>query len=241
MPIWHNESRPPERAGFSLHRAGGRLRGIFSFHGKRISPLTPKRKALIGNPELEQLSCIRSESACVAALLTLAAIGFTIRFASASIIRCRSAHLVGVQPNFRLPPVSTMRRAKQCRYFARSLPPSKRHSRLTIVRRGCNMQRNAGIHGEAMYTAPDCAARAVLQAANPQCRGSRGPPLAFSWGSKGAILSRERMAPFPAFPAPRRESHCAFRQQESVKRYCFNSLLISFSASAVPPSKSTQG
>ena len=30
-----------------------------------------------------------------------------------------------------------MRRAKQCRYFARSPPPSKRHSRLTIVRRGC--------------------------------------------------------------------------------------------------------
>ena len=49
---------------------------------------------------------------------------------------CRSAHLVEVQPNSRLPPVSTMRRAKQCRYFASSLPPSKRHSRLTIVRRG---------------------------------------------------------------------------------------------------------
>ena len=25
--------------------------------------------------------------------------------------------------------------------------------------------------------------------------GARGTPLAFSWGSKGAILSRERMAP----------------------------------------------
>ena len=28
---------------------------------------------------------------------------------------CRSAHLVGVQPNSRLPPVPTMRRAQQCR------------------------------------------------------------------------------------------------------------------------------
>ena len=45
-----------------------------------------------------------------------------------------------------------------------------------------------------------CAARAVIQAANCQCRGSRGPPLAFSWGFKGAILSRERMAPFAASP-----------------------------------------
>nr|DAV55599.1 MAG TPA: hypothetical protein [Caudoviricetes sp.] len=37
------------------------------------------------------------------------------RFASASTIRCRSAHLVGVQLNFRLPWHSSMRRAKQCR------------------------------------------------------------------------------------------------------------------------------
>ena len=34
-------------------------------------------------------------------------------------------------------PHSSMRRAKQCRYFASSLPPGYRHSRLTIVRRGC--------------------------------------------------------------------------------------------------------
>ena len=154
MPIWHNESKSPERAGFSLHRAGGRLRGIFSFRGKRISPFDPQEKGIrIASEQLEQLSCLRSESACVAALLTLAAIGFTIRFASASIIRCRSAHLVEVQPNFRLSPVSTMRRASAMPHSVGSLPPDKRHSRLTIVRRGCNMQRNAGVHGEAMYTA----------------------------------------------------------------------------------------
>ena len=44
-----------------------------------------------------------------------AAFSVAIRLASASIIRCRSAHLVGVQPNSRLPPVPTMRRAQQCR------------------------------------------------------------------------------------------------------------------------------
>ncbi len=85
-----------------------------------------------------------------------AAFRATIRFASAPTIRCcaavggsaalrmrhtpcgcRSAHLVGVQTNFRLPEHSSMRRAQQCRYFASSLPPSKRHSRLTTVRRGC--------------------------------------------------------------------------------------------------------
>ena len=87
---------------------------------------------------------------------SVAAFRVAIRLASAPIIRCcaavggsdalrmrhtpcgcRSAHLVEVRSNSRLPPVSTMRRAKQCRYFARSLPPSKRHSRLTTVRRGC--------------------------------------------------------------------------------------------------------
>ena len=45
-------------------------------------------------------------------------------------------------------------------------------------------------------TAVQCAARAALQAPDRQCWGARGAPLAFSWGSKGAILSRERMAPF---------------------------------------------
>ena len=64
-------------------------------------------------------------------------VAVAIRFASASIIRCRSAHLVEVRSNLRLPRHYSMRRAQQCRYFASSLPPGKRHSRLTTVRRGC--------------------------------------------------------------------------------------------------------
>ena len=85
-----------------------------------------------------------------------AAFRATIRLASAPTIRCcaavggsaalrmrhtpcgcRSAYLVEVRSNHRLPEHSSMRRAQQCRYFARSPPPSKRHSRLTTVRRGC--------------------------------------------------------------------------------------------------------
>ena len=88
------------------------------------------------------------------------------------------------------------------------------------------MCRNVGIHGEDMYTAPDypqgvchirkaaelptavqCAARAVLQDKNCQCAGSRGKaPCVLLGDLKGAILSRERMAPFPASPARRREN-----------------------------------
>ena len=144
-----------------------------------------------------------------------AAFRATIRFASAPTIRCcaavggsaalrmrhtpcgcRSADLVGVQANIRLPRHSSMRRAQQCRYFASSLPPSKRHSRLTTVRRGCCQVRLAGIHGEAMYTAPDCAARAAIQATNCQCRGSGGPPLAFLWGIQRGYSLRKENTPF---------------------------------------------
>jgi len=42
-----------------------------------------------------------------------------------------------LQPNFRLPPVSTMRRAPAMPHSVSSLPPFYRHSRLTTVRRGC--------------------------------------------------------------------------------------------------------
>ena len=71
-----------------------------------------------------------------------------------------------------------MRRAQQCRYFASSLPPSKRHSRLTIVRRGCNRCRIAGIHGEAMYTAPTLrsACSPVDLQRRPQAAQSPNPP-----------------------------------------------------------------
>ena len=147
-------------------------------------------------------------------------VAVAIRFASASIIRCcaavggsaalrmrhtpcgcRSAHLVEVQPNFRLPPASSMRRAKQCRYFARSLPPFYRHSRLTLVRRGCktvtNRRGSWRSHVHRIHTAQRVQFFKI-ETANVRGRGAE--PLAFSWGSKGAILSRERMAPLSASP-----------------------------------------
>ena len=151
--------RPPRAAGFLSQRGsaaslfptpcGSESKGPFSF-AKENGPFgTPRERLRLAVQSLNDLcaSGMRLPARGVAAL------GVARRFASAPIIRCRSAHLVEVQPNFRLPEHSTMRRAQQCRYFARSLPPRKRHTRLTIVRRGCNMQRNAGVHGEAMYTA----------------------------------------------------------------------------------------
>ena len=142
-------------------------------------------------------------------------VSIAIRLASAPIIRCcaavggsaalrmrhtpcgcRSAHLVGVQPNSRLPPVPTMRRAQQCRYFARSLPPSKRHSRLTIVRRGCKtvtIRRDSWrSHVHRTHTAQRVQSF-KLQTANVGGRGEHPSP--FSGGSKGGVLFGKRIPP----------------------------------------------
>nr|DAI63249.1 MAG TPA: hypothetical protein [Caudoviricetes sp.] len=50
-------------------------------------------------------------------------------------------------------------------------------------------------------------------------RGSAGSysPAPCRGTLKGVILSRERMAPFPAFPAPRRESHCCLQAARICK------------------------
>ena len=126
-------------------------KGGVSLFRKEISlPYTLPEKICIASEQLEELRRLpnRVPARGVAALALLydasapttrccAAVGgfaaLRMRYTPCG---CRSANLVEVQTNFRLPPVSTMRRAQQCRYFARSLPPGKRHSRLTMVRRG---------------------------------------------------------------------------------------------------------
>ena len=146
-----------EAIGFAQMRRICRLRaagakGIFSFAKENIPFGTPRerlRLAVSGlnNSDVSEVKVPRARRSRVS---------IARRFASAPTIRCcaavggsaalrmrhtpcgcRSAHLVEVRSNSRLSGHSTMRRAQQCRYFARSLPPSKRHSRLTIVRRGC--------------------------------------------------------------------------------------------------------
>ena len=114
---------------------------------------------------------------------------------------CRSACLVEVQTNFRLLQISSMRRASAMPHSVGSLSPDKRHSRLTVVRRGCNRCRIAGIHGEAMYTAPSLRSACSHSSCNPAMLGVEGDsPRPFSWGCKGDILFRERE--YPPFPRP---------------------------------------
>ena len=150
----------------------------------------------------------------------VAAFEAAIRFASAPIIRCcaavggsaalrmrhtpcgcRSAHLVGVRSNFRLPPVPSMRRAQQCRYFARSLPPRKRHSRLTTVRRGCcpiTTRRDSWrSHVHRTHTVQRVQPF-KLQTRNGGVKGQG--PLRSLGGPRGDILSRERISPLSSAP-----------------------------------------
>ena len=90
---------------------GSESKGPFSF-AKENGPFgTPRERLRLAVQSLNDLcaSGMRLPARGVAAFRA------AIRFASAPIIRCRSAHLGEVRSNSRLPPVSTMRRAQQCR------------------------------------------------------------------------------------------------------------------------------
>ncbi len=177
------------------------VKGGYSLSQKRISPFgTPRERLRLAVSGLRKSLASGMEMPARG----VAAFRVAIRLASAPTIRCcaavggsaalrmrhtpcgcRSAHLVEVRSNSHLPPVSTMRRAKQCRYFASSLPPSKRHSRLTIVRRGCNRCRIAGIHGEAMYTALTLRSACSSSSLRPAMSGVEGPSPRVLLGVQG--------------------------------------------------------
>ena len=91
---------------------GERGKGGYSLSQKRTAPFkSPKRKVLT----LRDWGLKRCTACGIGSLrgsiASLAAIGAAIRLASAPIIRCRSADLVLVQPNHRLPIVRILRRA----------------------------------------------------------------------------------------------------------------------------------
>ena len=124
---------------------------------------------------------------------------------------CRSAHLIEVQPNSRLPPVATMRRAPAMPLFRTqsaamlpSLAPHGSKARLIVVTIRRDSWRS---HVHRTHTAQRVQFF-KLQTANVRGQGAR--PLAFSWGSKGDILSRERISPLSAAPHGVGKSHSLF-------------------------------
>ena len=89
-------------------------------------------------------------------------------------------------------------------HSVRSLPPRERHTRLTVVRRGCNRWRFVGVHGEAMYTALTLRSACSYSSCKLAMLGVEGPsPRPFSWGCKGDILfPRKRISPFAFAASP---------------------------------------
>ena len=106
-------------AGFSPHRVGDADKGDILFLGKRISPLHPQEKGI----RLAVWSLNHLFPSGMGMPARQSRVSIAIRFASTPIIRCRSAHLVEVHSNSRLPPVSTMRRAPAMPHSVSSLPP----------------------------------------------------------------------------------------------------------------------
>ena len=126
----------------------------------------------------------------------VAAFSIARRFASASIIRCRSANLVEVQTNLRLPRHSTMRRALAMPLFRRqsaavlpSLAPHDSKARLIVVTTRRDSWRS---HVHRTHTAQRVQLF-KLQTANVGGRG--GLPSPFSGGFKGGILFGKRIPP----------------------------------------------
>ena len=187
--------------------SAARIKGGYSLSAEReYPPLHPPReRALIGSFGLERLLCLRNGNACARRCRVRTA----RRFASASIIRCcaavggsaalrmrhtpcgcRSADLVEVQTNFRLPRHSSMRRAPAMPLFRTqsaavlsSLAPHDSKARLqdvTICRR---------------FMAKPCTPHLIPQAAQlfkPQtCNvgGRGGLPLVLSLGGVRGIFS----------------------------------------------------
>ena len=156
-----------------------------------------------------------------------AAFRATIRFASAPTIRCcaavggsaalrmrhtpcgcRSAYLVEVQTNLLLPTmhtVSIMRTAasEAMPHSASCLPPSKRHSRLTTVRRGCCQVATrrdswrSHVHRTRLRSACSHSSYKLPRGALPS---------PFSGGFKGGILFGKRIPPLVSRRARRSPS-----------------------------------
>ena len=102
---------------------------------------------------------------------------------------CRSADLVGVLTNIRLPEHSTMRRAPAMPHSAGSLPPNYRHSRLTIVRRGCCQVATRRDSWRSHVHRTHTAQRVQLFELQTGNVGGRGAPLVLSLGGVRGIFS----------------------------------------------------
>ena len=181
----------------SLRRAGERVKGGVLFREREHPLWNPQRKAFFhckqaarrGVMLADATSCARRCRVSIAirfGLLLLSAAALPILWECTVISVYRQSLQCGERSNAAF--------GKQSAAVQTSLAPHDSKARLRVVttcRRSMAKPCTPHLH---------CAARAVLRAALLQWRGQGAEPLTFSWGSKGAILSRERMAPLSASP-----------------------------------------
>ena len=173
----------------------------FSFPGKKTGGVTVQKKGVcIASEQLEELQRLPM----LLPARGVAAFEAAIRFASAPNIRCcaavggsaalrmrhtpcgcRSAHLVGVRSNFRLPPVPSMRRAPAMPLFRKqsaaektSLAPHDSKARLQAVTNRRDSWRSH-VHRTRLRSA--CSSSSC----KPAMAGSRGGAPCVLFGVQG--------------------------------------------------------
>ena len=191
----------PKEGGFSRPKGAGicRLRAAkphppFSFPRKKTGGVTVQKKGVrlaVSGLNKPFASGMRMPARGGAAF------SIAIRLASASIIRCRSADLVGVLTNIRLPEHSTMRRAPAMPLFRTqsaaektSLAPHDSKARLRPVTTRRDSWRS---HVHRTHTAQR------VQLFKPKTRNGN---LSLGGFKGGYSLSRKRVSPFCPFPTP---------------------------------------
>ena len=184
---------PPRGAGICRLRAAG-AHPPFSFPRKKTGGVTVQKKGVrlaVSGLNKPFASGMRMPARGGAAF------SIAIRLASASIIRCRSADLVGVLTNIRLPEHSTMRRAPAMPLFRTqsaaektSLAPHDSKARLRPVTTRRDSWRS---HVHRTHTAQR------VQLFKPKTRNGN---LSLGGFKGGYSLSRKRVSPFCPFPTP---------------------------------------
>ena len=206
-----------------------RIREGYLFFEKRYPSLTPsQRKFFIASVQLEELQCLPiAPLACGKAAFTPAIrLGVLLSSAAAlpisrwySLISVyRSTHQCGERSN------AAFRRQSAANLT--SLAPHGSKARLRVVSNSRGSWRS---HVHRTYIAQRVQSF-KLQTRNVRGQGAR--PLAFSWGSKGAILSRERMAPLSvqrhrrclSLPRRARETPSSVGQIKKVQLFLKNPL-----------------
>ena len=202
----------------------GRQRG-YSLSQKRIPPLEPPEKGLIGSLDLEGVQRLRSGSTCVAALLRSppSALRYDLTCSYYPLPLCLSCFSADESP----PTVSPIKAASKAKPPPSPASPAKRRRaqqcrRPQAVRRQTTVTRAPRSRARLIplttcrgswrsHVHRTCTAQRVqpfkLQTANVGGRGER--PSSFSGGYKGGILFEKRIPPLPGSSAKSCTDSCS--------------------------------